>query len=137
MIDAEARTRIFAAIDAGFDAQVAFLQELVRFPSLRGREAPLQDWIARQLAARGYAVDRFTIADVPLRASEDGADGRMPIPRAVDPGRRRPSRREPDRAQPDPAGAYRRGAGRPARDVDPPALCRDHPRRLDVRPRRA
>jgi len=65
MPDAEARDRIFAAIDAGFDAQVAFLQDLVRFPSLRGREAPLQDWFARQMAQRGYAVDRFTLADVP------------------------------------------------------------------------
>ena len=65
MIDAEARQKIFSAIDAGFDGQVAFLQELVRFPSLRGREAPLQDWVARQMASRGYAVDRFSIADVP------------------------------------------------------------------------
>lgn len=65
MPDTEARSRISAAIDAGFDRQVAFLQELVRFPSLRGREAPLQDWFARQMAQRGYAVDRFSIADVP------------------------------------------------------------------------
>ena len=65
MPDAAARDSIFAAIDANFDRQVAFLQELVRFPSLRGREAPLQDWFARQMAARGYAVDRFSIADVP------------------------------------------------------------------------
>ena len=65
MPDAAARDRILAAIDASFNQQVAFLQELVRFPSLRGREAPLQDWFARQMAARGYAVDRFSIADVP------------------------------------------------------------------------
>src|SRR5262245_12581879 len=65
MPDAAARDRILAAIDASFDQQVAFLQELVRFPSLRGREAPLQDWFARQMAAWGYAVDRFSIADVP------------------------------------------------------------------------
>ena len=57
--------RIAAAIDANFDKQVQFLAELVRFPSLRGREAPLQDWFARQMAARGYAVDRYTLADVP------------------------------------------------------------------------
>ena len=65
MFDDEARARIFAAIDTGFDSQVAFLQDLVRFPSLRGREAPLQDWFARQMASRGYAVDRFSIAEVP------------------------------------------------------------------------
>jgi len=58
--------RLRAAVEANFAAQTAFLQELVRFPSLRGREAPLQDWFARQMAARGYAVDRYTLADVPL-----------------------------------------------------------------------
>ncbi|MCA3285436.1 MAG: ArgE/DapE family deacylase [Roseomonas sp.] len=65
MADKEAMARIAAAIDANFDKQVQFLAELVRFPSLRGREAPLQDWFARQMAARGYAVDRYTLADVP------------------------------------------------------------------------
>lgn len=65
MPDTEARTRIDAAIDEGFARQVEFLQELVRFPSLRGHEAPLQDWFARQMATRGYAVDRFSLADVP------------------------------------------------------------------------
>jgi acetylornithine deacetylase len=65
MADSQAMARIAAAIDANFDKQVQFLAELVRFPSLRGREAPLQDWFARQMAARGYAVDRYTLADVP------------------------------------------------------------------------
>ena len=65
MADKEAMARIAAAIDTNFDKQVQFLAELVRFPSLRGREAPLQDWFARQMAARGYAVDRYTLADVP------------------------------------------------------------------------
>jgi acetylornithine deacetylase len=65
MADSQAMARIAAAIDTNFDKQVQFLAELVRFPSLRGREAPLQDWFARQMAARGYAVDRYTLADVP------------------------------------------------------------------------
>ncbi|MCA3364029.1 MAG: ArgE/DapE family deacylase [Roseomonas sp.] len=65
MADSQAMAHIFAAIDANFDKQVQFLAELVRFPSLRGREAPLQDWFARQMATRGYAVDRYTLADVP------------------------------------------------------------------------
>jgi acetylornithine deacetylase len=73
MPDAATLERLFAAVDAGFAAQVAFLQELVRFPSRRGEEAPLQDWMAREFARRGYAVDRFTLADVPLPAHEKGA----------------------------------------------------------------
>jgi acetylornithine deacetylase len=65
--------RLRAAVDANFDAEVAFLQEIVRFPSKRGQEAPLQDWIARDMAKRGYAVDRFTIADTPLAAHAKAA----------------------------------------------------------------
>ncbi|MCX7374084.1 MAG: ArgE/DapE family deacylase [Alphaproteobacteria bacterium] len=68
MPDAAILSRLRAAIDAGFDTQVTFLAEIVRFPSLRGREAPLQDFLARQMAARGWAVDRFSLADVPLAA---------------------------------------------------------------------
>jgi acetylornithine deacetylase len=66
MPDAALLARLSDAVDVGFERQVAFLQELVRFPSLRGAEAPLQDWLARDFLARGYAVDRFSLADVPL-----------------------------------------------------------------------
>ena len=66
MPDTATLSRIRAAIDANFDAQTKFLADIVRFPSRRGEEAPLQDWLARQFAARGYDVDRFSIADVPL-----------------------------------------------------------------------
>jgi acetylornithine deacetylase len=66
MPDADTLARLSDAVDANFDRQVAFLADIVRFPSLRGAEAPLQDWIARELRGRGYAVDRFSLADVPL-----------------------------------------------------------------------
>ncbi len=68
MPDPALLARLSAAVDANFDAEVAFLADLVRFPSTRGNEAPLQDWLARQFAARGYAVDRYTLAEVPLAA---------------------------------------------------------------------
>jgi len=58
--------RLRAAVTDNFAAETGFLAELVRFPSTRGNEAPLQDWLARQFAARGYEVDRFSLADVPL-----------------------------------------------------------------------
>jgi len=54
------------AIDANWAAQVAWLQQLVRFPSRRGQEGPCQDWIAREFAARGWRVDRYTLADVDM-----------------------------------------------------------------------
>ncbi|MDN3562885.1 ArgE/DapE family deacylase [Paeniroseomonas aquatica] len=68
MPDAALLARLAAAVDANFEKEVGFLADLVRFPSTRGNEAPLQDWMARQLAARGYGVDRYTLAEVPLAA---------------------------------------------------------------------
>ena len=64
MPDAALLARLAAAVEANFEQEVGFLGDLVRFPSTRGNEAPLQDWMARQLAARGYAVDRYTLADI-------------------------------------------------------------------------
>ncbi len=66
MIDDAIHQRLQDAVAAGFERQVAFLSELVRFASVRGEEGPLQDWMAGQLAERGYAVDRYTLADVDL-----------------------------------------------------------------------
>ncbi len=66
MPDAALLQRLREAVDAGFDRQTQFLADLVRFPSVRGEEAPLQDWMARQLAARGYSVDRYTLAEVEM-----------------------------------------------------------------------
>lgn len=58
--------RLRAAVDQNWDNQVAFLSALVRQPSLRGAEAPLQAWIAAELGARGYDVDHYALADVEL-----------------------------------------------------------------------
>ena len=66
MPDKTTLARLSTAVDAGFDEQVRFLADIVRHPSLRGREAPLQDHMARWFNGRGYSVDRFSIADVPL-----------------------------------------------------------------------
>ena len=65
--------KLTTAVDTIFDAQVAYLQDIVRFPSRRGEEAPLQDWIARDFAKRGYSVDRYSLADVGLPAHEKAA----------------------------------------------------------------
>ncbi len=55
------RERILDAVAAGFAEQVEFTRELIRLPSLRGREHTAQDFLHRALAARGYALDRWTI----------------------------------------------------------------------------
>jgi acetylornithine deacetylase len=58
--------KLAAAIDANWQAQVAWLKTLVGFASVRGQEGPCQDWIAREFAARSWAVDRYMLSDVPL-----------------------------------------------------------------------
>jgi acetylornithine deacetylase len=52
---------IFEAVDDGFDEQIALTRQLVGYPSVRGQEHTAQDFIYRQLAARGYAMDRWAI----------------------------------------------------------------------------
>ncbi len=58
--------RLRDAVAANHAEQTRFLADIVKFPSLRGNEAPLQDFLARAMAARGWRVDRFSLADVPL-----------------------------------------------------------------------
>ena len=53
--------RIVEAVDAVFDDEVAFTAELVRMPSLRGREGEAQRFYAAALEARGYAVETMAI----------------------------------------------------------------------------
>jgi acetylornithine deacetylase len=67
-MDAETATRILNAVDARFDAQVAFLAELTRFPSTRGNERGAQDFMAAEMASRGYSVDRWRIDVDEIRA---------------------------------------------------------------------
>ena len=61
MPDQPTTEKILAAVDAAFDAQVAFIQDLVRFPSLRGVEHTAQDFMHDAMRARGLAMDRWTI----------------------------------------------------------------------------
>jgi acetylornithine deacetylase len=65
--------RLRAAIEDNFNDQVAFLQKMVQFRSLRGEEAPLQAWIAEQFDKRGYKVDQFSLADVNLMSHPKAA----------------------------------------------------------------
>ena len=71
-LDPDLAARVMDAVDAGFDEQVAFTQALVRFPSTRGAEAPIQDFVHRALRDRGYAMDRFTM-DRDALARHEGA----------------------------------------------------------------
>ncbi|MBY6003580.1 ArgE/DapE family deacylase [Salipiger bermudensis] len=57
----ELTQKILAAVEDGFEEQIAFTETLGRYPSLRGQEATAQDFLHDELKARGYAMDRWTI----------------------------------------------------------------------------
>ncbi|MEM7189467.1 MAG: M20/M25/M40 family metallo-hydrolase, partial [Pseudomonadota bacterium] len=59
--------RITAAVDDLWDDQLAFTRELVRFPTLRGQEHTAQNWLHDQLAARGYAMDRWQVREEDIK----------------------------------------------------------------------
>ena len=61
MHDTPLTEKILAAVDAGFDEQLRFTEQLTRIPSLRGQEAPAQDMMAAAMRARGLTVDRWRI----------------------------------------------------------------------------
>lgn len=54
---------ILDEIDRGFDQQIGFTQDLVRFPSVRGAEHTIQDFVFDALTARGYAMDRWRVTE--------------------------------------------------------------------------
>lgn len=58
-LDQETRNRIIAAVEAGFDEQIALTQAMIRFPSTRGAEHAVQDFVFQTLKARGYTMERF------------------------------------------------------------------------------
>ena len=75
MLDEALSREILAAVDQGFGDQVAFTQELIRFPSLRGDEHHCQDFIHAALDARGLDMDRWAV-DV---AEIEGHPGFSPV----------------------------------------------------------
>jgi acetylornithine deacetylase len=72
-LDPALKDRILASVEAGFAEQLAFTQELIRFPSTRGAEHACQDFVFRALRARGYAVDRFAMDREAIAAHPGGA----------------------------------------------------------------
>jgi acetylornithine deacetylase len=60
-IETTVQQSIRNSVKAGFEAQKAFLAELVRFPSTRGNEHTIQDFMARSMRGRGLGVDVFAI----------------------------------------------------------------------------
>jgi len=72
-LDTRIATDILAAVDAGFDEQIAFTQQLVRFPSLRGDEHTIQDFVFRAYADHGLAMERFAMDEAAIAAHPGGS----------------------------------------------------------------
>ena len=53
--------RIKQSVEVGLDEQIEFTKKLMRFPSLRGAEHAVQDFMFRELRRRGFAMDRFAM----------------------------------------------------------------------------
>ncbi|MCL5779033.1 ArgE/DapE family deacylase [Limibaculum sp. FT325] len=61
------------SVDAGFADQVELTRRLVRFPSLRGQEHAVQDFVFRELARRGFTMDRFAMDRAAIEAHPGGS----------------------------------------------------------------
>ena len=61
MPESSLASEIMTAVDSGFDEQVDFTAELVKFPSLRGQEHTAQDCMAKAFRERGLSVDRWEL----------------------------------------------------------------------------
>jgi acetylornithine deacetylase len=71
-LDPAVRDRIVASVEQGFDEQIAFTQEFIRFPSLRTQEHTVQDFVFQALRKRGYAMDRFEMDQEALERHPGG-----------------------------------------------------------------
>jgi acetylornithine deacetylase len=71
-LDPTLRDRIIASVADGFDRQIAFTQDFIRFGSTRGDENAVQDFVFRALRDRGYAMDRFDMDQAAIEKHPGG-----------------------------------------------------------------
>ncbi|WP_439122534.1 ArgE/DapE family deacylase [Marivita sp.] len=72
MLDSHIAQAITQAVEDGFDRQMAFTKDLIRFPSIRGQEHSVQDFVYQALEKRGYAMTRFSMERDAIEAHEGG-----------------------------------------------------------------
>ncbi|KAI9809374.1 MAG: hypothetical protein M1827_006886 [Pycnora praestabilis] len=59
-------SEILQSVEDGFDAQIRYTQELIRFGGQRGEETEIQGYVHKQLADRGYAMENFAMDEKAL-----------------------------------------------------------------------
>lgn len=67
------RDKIIASVEAGFDNQVLYTQDLIRLQSVRGDEFVIQDRIFNELRERGYAMERFDMDEAAITRHPGGS----------------------------------------------------------------
>jgi acetylornithine deacetylase len=72
-LDTGVRDAIIRSVEVGFGQQLAFTRDLVAFPSVRGSEHELQDFVFRSLKERGYEVDRVAMDRDAIKAHPGGS----------------------------------------------------------------
>lgn len=72
-LDKDLAAKILRAVDDGFDAQLDLTKALVRFPSLRGEEHAIQDFVFREFRARGLSMDRFDMDEAAISRHPGGS----------------------------------------------------------------
>ena len=76
--------RLRAAIEQNFQDQVAFLQRLVQFRSVRGQEQPVQDWLAAEFRRQGWSRKKM-IETIVMSATYRQASAHRPELAEIDP----------------------------------------------------
>jgi acetylornithine deacetylase len=66
ILDSALAARIKASVAEGFDAQIELTKALMRFPSQRGAEHAVQDFVFREMRRRGLSMDRFEMDEAAL-----------------------------------------------------------------------
>ncbi|MBN8943238.1 MAG: ArgE/DapE family deacylase [Rhizobiales bacterium] len=72
-LDAALAAKILKAVDDNFDRQMDLTKALVRFASLRGAEAPCQDFVFAEMEKRGWAMDRFAMDEDAIKRHPGGS----------------------------------------------------------------
>ena len=65
--------RIRAAVETGFPDQIQLTQDLIRFPSTRGAEHAIQDFVFREMRRRGLLMERFAMDAARISRHPGGA----------------------------------------------------------------
>jgi acetylornithine deacetylase len=72
-LDPALATKILKAVDDGFATQIDYTKALVRYPSRRGEEHAVQDFIFREMRRRGLTMERFAMDEEAIKRHPGGS----------------------------------------------------------------